>query len=108
MAKAICRLLAPDCEVVETVADGNAVIEAALRLAPDVIVVDLNLPGVSGMEACRQIIQANPEARVIVFSVMNDPHVKQRCFEVGASDFVCKGTGDLLSAVKRLGDDRVD
>ena len=108
VAKAVCRVLALDCDVVGTVADGSAVLEAAQRLQPDVIVVDLNLPHVHGLEACRQITQVNPEAKVIVFSAMNDPDVKQRSFEVGASAFVCKGTGDLLSTIKRLCDDQVD
>ena len=44
VAKAICRVLALDCEVVGSVADGSAVLEAAQRLQPDVIVLDLNLP----------------------------------------------------------------
>ena len=107
VAKAVCRVLALDCEVVGTVADGSAVLEAAQRLRPDVIVVDLNLPNVNGLEACRQITQANPDAKVIVFSAMNDPDVTQRSFEVGASAFVLKGAsdGDLLSTVKRLCDD---
>jgi len=43
-----------------------------------------------------------PESKVIVFSAMNDPDLKRRSFEVGASAFVCKGTGDLLATVKRL------
>ena len=108
VAKAVCRVLALDCEVVGSVADGSAVLEAAQRLQPDVIVVDLNLPNVNGLEACRQITQVNPEAKVIVFSAMNDPDVTQRSFEVGASAFVYKGAGDggLLSTVKRLCDDR--
>jgi DNA-binding NarL/FixJ family response regulator len=104
MAKAVRRMLSLDCEVVGTVTDGSAVLEAAQRLQPDVIVVDLNLPHVHGLEVCRQITQVTPEAKVIVFSAMNDPEVKQRCVEVGASAFVCKGTGDLLSTVKRLCD----
>ena len=102
VAKSVCRVLALDCEVVGTIADGSAVLEAAQRLEPDVIVVDLNLPHVHGLEVCRQIKQVKPEAKVIVFSAMNDPDVTQRSFEVGASAFVCKGTGDLLSTVKRL------
>ena len=106
VAKAICRMLSLDCEVVGNVADGRAVLEAARRLQPDVIVVDLNLPHVHGLEACRQITQMKPEAKVIVFSAMNDPDVRQRSVEVGASAFVCKGTGDLLSAIKRVCDDR--
>jgi two-component system invasion response regulator UvrY len=106
VAKAICRLLALDCDVVGNVADGRTGLEAAHRLQPDVIVVDLNLPHIHGLEVCRQIMQVNPEAKVIVFSAMNDPDVKQRSVDVGASAFVCKGTGDLLSTVKRLCDDR--
>ena len=106
VAKAVCRMLSLDCDVVGNVADGSTVLEAAQRLQPDVIVVDLNLPHVHGLEVCRQIKQDNPDARVIVFSAMNDPDIRQRSIEVGASAFVCKGTGDLLSTVKRLCDDR--
>jgi DNA-binding NarL/FixJ family response regulator len=107
VAKAVCRVLALDCDVVGSVADGSAVLAATQRLQPDVIVVDLHLPNVSGLEACRQITQLNPAAKVIVFTAMNDPDVKQRSFEVGASAFVYKGAGDdLLSTIKRLCDDR--
>jgi len=102
VTKSVCRLLALDCDVVGTVADGSAVLEAAQRLQPDVIVVDLNLPHVHGLEACRQITQLNPEMKVIVFSAMDGPDIRQRSIEVGASAFVCKGMGDLLSTVKRL------
>jgi len=109
VTKAICRLLALECEVVGTVADGSAVLEAVQRLQPDVTVVDLNLPTVSGLEACRQITQANPKAKVIVFTAMNDPIIRQRAIEMGASAFVCKvaSDGDLLSVVKSLCDDGV-
>ena len=106
MAKAVCRVLALDCEVVGIVADGSAVLEAAQRLQPEVIVVDLNLPHVHGLEACRQIKQLKPETKVIVYSAMNDPDVQQRAFEFGASAFVVKGTGDLLSTIQRLCDGR--
>ena len=58
--KAVARLLALDCEVVGTVADGGALLEAAQRLQPDVIVLDLSLPNVDGLEACRQIARAHP------------------------------------------------
>ena len=92
VVKAVCRVLALDCDVVGTVADGNAVLDAAQRLQPDVIVLDLNLPHVNGLEVCRQITQANPEMKVIMFTAMNDPDVRQRSLEVGASAFVCKGT----------------
>jgi DNA-binding NarL/FixJ family response regulator len=103
VTNAVCRLLAPECDVVGTVADGSAVLEATQRLLPDVILVDLNLPNVNGLEACRQIKRAYPEAKVIVFSAMNDPEVQQQCFDVGASAFLFKAMADDLPAtVKRL------
>jgi DNA-binding NarL/FixJ family response regulator len=102
--KAICRLLAVDCDVVGSVADGGAVVEAAQRLQPDVIVLDLNLPKVSGLEACRQICLVNPEMKVIVFTAMHDPDLARRVLAVGASDCVSKMAcdGELLASVKRL------
>ena len=108
VAKAVSRVLAIDCDILGIVADGSAVLEAVQRLQPDVIVVDLNLPSVNGLEVCRQITQMDPNAKVIVFSAMNDPDVKQRSLELGASAFVYKGAGgnDLLSTVKRLWNDR--
>ena len=107
VAKAVSRLLALDCEVVGSVADGSALLEAVQRLQPDVIVLDLNLPKINALEACRQITQVNARMKVIVFTAMNDPQVRQRSFDVGASAFVSKiaGDGDLLSTVKRLCDD---
>jgi DNA-binding NarL/FixJ family response regulator len=103
VAKAVCRLLALDCEVVGSVADGSALLEAAQRLQPDVVVLDVNLPKVHGLEACRQITQVNAEMKVIVFTALTDWDIRERSFEVGASAFVSKmATGDLLSAIKRL------
>ena len=108
MVKAVSRLLAMDCEVVGTVADGSALLDAAQRLQPDMIVLDLNLPNVNGLDACRQIKRVQPEIRVIVFTAMSDPDLGQRSFEVGASAFVSKlgGDGNLLSTIKRLCVDR--
>jgi DNA-binding NarL/FixJ family response regulator len=103
VAKAVCRVLALDCEVVGSVADGSALLEAAQRLQPDVVVLDVNLPNVNGLEACRQITQVHPEMKVIVFTAMNDPDITDRSFAVGASAFVSKlAHGDLLSAIRRL------
>ena len=60
VAKAVCRLLALDYEIVGTVADGSALLEAVQRLEPDVVVLDVNLPTVHGLEACRQLTQDEP------------------------------------------------
>ena len=104
VAKAVSRVLALECEVVGNVADGSAVVEAVQRLQPDVVVVDLNLPNVDGLEVCRQITQAHPQTKIIVFTAVTDPEVRQRSLAVGASAFVSKlgPVTDLLSAIKRL------
>ena len=104
MVKAISRVLARDCDVVGTVADGSALLDAAQQLQPDVILLDLSLPNANGLEACRQITRAQPQIRVIVFTAQGDPDLVERSLEVGASAFVSKlgDNGDLLSTVKRL------
>ena len=103
MVQAVSRLLAPDCDIVGSVADGSALLEAAQRLQPDVIVLDVNLPNVQSLEACREITRVNPTTTVIMFTAMDDPAVRQAFFEAGASAFVSKmAAGDLLSTIKRL------
>jgi CheY-like chemotaxis protein len=102
VAKAVSRVLAQECDVVGNVPDGGAVLEAVQRLQPDLIVLDLNLPNVNGLEACRRITQVNPHAKIIVLTAMNDPGVRQQCLDVGASAFLFKGDCDLVATIKRL------
>jgi two-component system response regulator NreC len=96
--------LACDCDVVGSVADCSELLEAAQRLKPDVIVLDMNLPRADALGACRQVTQVNPGMKVIVFTAVDDPDVRRRAFEAGASAFVHKLAldADLLSAVMRL------
>ena len=68
MVKAVSRLLALDCEIVGSVADGSALLQEAQRLRPDVMVLDANLPNVHSLEACREITRVNPTTKVIVFT----------------------------------------
>ena len=70
IVKAVSRLLALDCEIVGSVADGSALLETAQRLQPDVIVLDVNLPNVHSLEACREITRVNPEMKVIMFTAL--------------------------------------
>ena len=106
--RAVSRLLALDYDVVGSVADGRGLLEVANRLQPDVIVLDLNLADIDGLKLCRQIRQDHPETKVIVFTAVDDPDIRQRASNAGASAFVHKLalTDDLLSAVQRLDDTR--
>ena len=69
---ALQRLLAPSCDVVGHVSDGPALLEAAKRLQPDVIVMDVRMPGSTGLETCRQVIEAVPRTKVVVLTAADD------------------------------------
>ena len=103
VAKAVCRLLALEFEIVGSVADGSALLEAVQRLEPDVVVLDLNLPGVHALEACRHLTRMNPAMKVVVFSAMSDPEVSEALVAAGASAFVSKlASADLPATIRRL------
>jgi DNA-binding NarL/FixJ family response regulator len=100
---AMVRLISSSCDVVGTVTTGAQLLEAAGRLDPDVVVVDLNLPDMSGLDACRQLKAAAPHASVILLTAASDPRVREGAFESGASAFVAKyRAGDeLLPAIEK-------
>jgi DNA-binding NarL/FixJ family response regulator len=102
VVKALSRLLSIECDVVGTVGDGREVVTAAARLQPVVVVVDVNLPNVSGLDVCRQITRNNPRLPVIVISGMLDDDIAQTARTAGASDFFYKpAMGDgLIRAIK--------
>ena len=87
---ALQRLLEPSYRVVGTVMHGEALLQAAARLAPDVVVLDVVLSDVSGLDLCRQIKQRLPGAKVIMLSAASDRVAIEEAFRVGASAFVAK------------------
>ena len=107
VVKALSRLLSFECDVVETVGDGSEVAEAAARLQPVVVVVDVNLPSVNGLDVCREITRNSPRARVIVISGTFDDDVAQAARTAGASEFFEKAAmgDDLVLAIKAAWDD---
>ena len=99
---AIGRLLAQHCEVVGSVEDGARLLEEAARLQPDVIVLDLHMPAMNGIDACRELTRTLPRARIIVLTAEDDAVVRKVVLAAGASAFIEKqavGT-DLLPAVR--------
>jgi DNA-binding NarL/FixJ family response regulator len=107
MVTAVTRLLALDCEIVGTVADGRGLLEAAQQLRPDVIVLDVHLPNVNSLHACREITRVNPETKVIMFTAAADPNAGQEFLESGASAFVSKEAAmELAPTILRLCLDR--
>ena len=87
---ALERLLKFDCEIVGSVADGLTLLDATTRLRPDVIVVDLNMPALSGLEACRRIKQTAPDIEVIVLTANDDKWIEQVALGLGAFGLIAK------------------
>ncbi len=104
IVRAVSRLLAFDYDVVGSLSHGKGMLEAARSLHAEVILLDVNLPDIDGLTACRQVIQAHPDIKVVVFTAADDPNTKRRAFEAGACAVVDKVEfgGELLSTLKRL------
>ena len=84
------RLLGYACEVVGSVSNGRDAIEAVTTLRPDVLVVDLMMPDMDGLEVCRQVKHATPETAVVIVTAFGDPEMQKVAFEAGASCFIPK------------------
>jgi DNA-binding NarL/FixJ family response regulator len=95
------RLLERDHEVVATAVDGAAVLDAVAALRPDVVVLDISMPGLTGIEAARRLKASGSNARIVFLTVHKDPHIAAESFAVGGSAFVTKSrvTTDLRLAI---------
>jgi len=103
MADRLEFLLSQDYEV-EVVHDGSALIAAANRRAPDVIVSDIVMPGMSGLDAARQVLAVLPGARILFVSIRDEPAVIRKAFSEGAAGYVVKSDAgeELMSAVETV------
>lgn len=84
--------------------DGCAGFERALAQEPDLIIIDLILPGMSGVAICRQLREANVKTPIIVLSAVGTEVDKVRLLEIGADDYIVKpfGTGELLARIRAV------
>jgi DNA-binding response OmpR family regulator len=85
-------------------ADGHAGLDSALKFKPDLILVDLRLPGLPGMEICRRLRAAQMKSAIIVLSAMGDEVDKVLLLEIGADDYVTKpfGRRELLARIRAV------
>ncbi len=87
---ALGRMLRMYCDVVASVSSGREAVEAVSRLKPDVLVVDLMMPDIDGLEVCRQVKRLMPETAVVIITASDDPAVRAAALRDGASAFMPK------------------
>ncbi|GAA1580648.1 response regulator [Actinoplanes couchii] len=94
---------APDIEVVGEAGDGRTAVESASRLVPDVIVMDLRMPGVDGITATSRIVAARPAARVLVLTTFGDDDHLYPALQAGACGFLLKDAPpeELLHGIRQ-------
>lgn len=80
----------PQYEVIAECAEGSAAVEAALRLHPDVAILDIDMPGISGIEATRQIHAANPAIKTLILSAIDRREIIEEALNAGASGYLHK------------------
>ncbi len=93
-----------DVEVVDAVGDGVAAVQRSLELSPDVVLMDLNLPGIPGLEATRRITKRDSGPAVLVLTMVDDDDSVTAALQVGARGYVLKGAGqeEVLAAIRTV------
>jgi DNA-binding NarL/FixJ family response regulator len=97
----LTRLLEKHYDVVAAARDGQSVVKTALQLTPDLVVLDINMPILNGIDAGREIKHSLPDTKLVFLSMYSNPIYLRKALEAGASAYVLKtgATEELLSAI---------
>ena len=104
LLESLKSLLQPEIDVVGTVTDGQALIARAKALSPEVIVTDIHMPHLNGLEACERLLMEVPKARVIFLTVNEDPATAAEAVRRGALGYILKkdAAGELRKAIETV------
>ncbi len=104
VAEGVTKLIEREVQLVGSVADGRALVQAVEKLNPDLALVDISLPLLNGLDACRQIKKANPAVKVIILTMHLEKHFVTEAFRAGVSGYVLKQsvTDELIFAIKEV------
>ncbi len=102
MLNRVADLLGGECDVIGTAIDGRQALDAAKHLKPDVLVLDISMPVINGMETARRLKAAGAKARIVFLTVHDDPDFAREALEAGALGYVIKSriASDLVTALK--------
>jgi DNA-binding NarL/FixJ family response regulator len=108
VAQALESLLQKKFDLVGVVHDGRAVVDAAEKLCPDVVITDLSMPGLNGVDAIREIRQRRPGTKVLVLTMHRDTQLAVDAFKAGASGYVLKVSPaeELYRAIEEVAEGR--
>lgn len=84
------RLLEDEYTIVATASDGQSLVERALELQPDAIVTDVTMPRLSGLDAARQVLAAQPQIRIVFLTVHEDASIAAEAFRIGGAGYLLK------------------
>jgi len=90
VAEAVRNLLVLEFDVLAVVGDGRTLVQATLEMKPDIVLVDIAMPQLNGLDAGRRIKEALPDTKIIYLTAHNDADVIAEAFAIGASGFVLK------------------
>ena len=98
------KLLAAECDIVGQVSDGRALVAAAEQLKPDVVVLDISMPLLNGLEAGRQVKQALRDVKLVFLTMNEDSDLAAEAFRIGASAYLLKrsAASELLTAIREV------
>jgi DNA-binding NarL/FixJ family response regulator len=104
LADGLKSVLEPQYEVVGIALDGRALLEAAAKLQPDIIVLDIAMPVLNGLDAARQVKRNMPKVKLIFLTVNKDPYIVKEAFRAGASAFLLKQSAalELTEAIRQV------
>lgn len=99
---------ASDIEVIGEAADGIQAVELARKLRPDVVLMDISMPGLRGFDAVRRIRKRRPEVKILMLTIYDDEDVVARCMEAGASGYLVKDSppSQLIYAIQSAASDQ--
>lgn len=102
--EAFSNLLTQDFDVVGTAADGRELIKVVRDLKPDIVVTDISMPNLNGVDACIKLLKLVPETKIIFLTVLNDPDVVADVIRAGAKGYLLKSSAstELLQAIKAV------
>jgi len=98
------KLLAAECDIVGQVGDGRALVAAVETLKPDVVVLDISMPLLNGLEAGRQIKQKSRDVKLVFLTMNEDPDLAAEAFRAGASGYLLKSSAasELMTAIREV------